>query len=287
MHVELVSTLTRDDVRLDGYLRAPALSSRELGIDLVICHHGVGGNFYAPSFFNGAAEHLEALGVATLRVNSRGHDQAYHLGTRRLGAAYELLDDCRQDFSAWLDFAEARGYRRIALWGHSLGAVKTVYFEAQVRDPRVVCAIASSPPRFDHQAQRQSEHGQRFLADIALAERAIADGAPERLIEALVPQQRAFSARTYLDKYGANARFDYFHYLPRAPRPLLLTLGGLERNEINFAPLAAQGPTMHAEWPNVSYALIDGADHMYTHTTDQLWSSVHAWLERVAAPVTR
>jgi pimeloyl-ACP methyl ester carboxylesterase len=284
MHMELVATQTSDDVRLDGYLRPVTEPAGQLGIDLVICHHGVGGNFYSPSFFDRVGEHLAQHGTATLRVNSRGHDQAYHLGQRRLGAAYELLDHCCFDFAAWLDFAEARGYRRIALWGHSLGAVKTVYFQSKVRDPRVVCALASSPPRFVHDVYLRSEHGQRFAADIAEAQRAVNEGSPERLIEALIPQARPFSARTFLDKYGKNAQFDYFRYLPDTPRPLLLTLGGLEREDISFAPLAERGPHMQSEWPNVSYALIDGADHMYTRTSDQLWSAIQAWLERVTAP---
>ena len=287
MHIELVAAHTSDDLRLDGYLRTPRQAAGQLGIDLVICFHGVGGNFYGPSFFDRVGEQLEELGAATLRVNNRGHDQAYHVGPRRLGAAYELLEDCRHDLTAWLDFAASRGYRRIALWGHSLGAVKTIYYQSQVRDPRVVVAIASSPPRFVHDVYRQSEHGQRFAADVAQAQDAVNGGFPERLIEALIPQARPFSARTYLDKYGPHARFDYFQYLPDTPRPLLLSLGSLEQDDISFAPLAARGPAMQSEWPNVSYALIANADHMYTHTTDQLWTAVRAWLDRVAAPVTR
>src|SRR6266699_5033132 len=81
---------------------------QQLAVDVVICHHGVGSNFYVPSFFDKMGDALVATVTAILRVNNRGHDQAYHLQQRRLGAAYELIDDCRQDFSAWLDFATAR-----------------------------------------------------------------------------------------------------------------------------------------------------------------------------------
>jgi predicted alpha/beta hydrolase len=123
VHKELVTTQTTDGVRLDGALQVPAEPTGKLGIDLFICHHGVGGNFYGASFFEDIGAQAAEAGVATLRVNNRGHDQAYISASRRLGAAYELLDDCRHDFLAWLDFAEARGYRRIAVWGHSLGAV--------------------------------------------------------------------------------------------------------------------------------------------------------------------
>jgi pimeloyl-ACP methyl ester carboxylesterase len=285
MDVELVNVQTTDAVRLDGYLRTAPATVSPLGLDVVICHHGVGGNFYGPSFFDPMGDRLLQQGCAILRVNSRGHDQAFHVGERRLGAAYELLEDCALDLSAWLDFAEQRGYKRIGLWGHSLGAVKTVYFVGAVRDRRVVCAVASSPPRFVYQTYVSGADGARFAADIRSAQELIAAGKPEALVDVVVPVARPFSARTYIDKYGPDARFDYFAHLPGVGVPLLLTLGSLESDNISFAPLAEQGPSFSSRWPGISYQLIDGADHSYTDRTDQLWNAVAGWLkqEQVAA----
>lgn len=286
MQIELVNVQTADGVRLDGALRTPSstVAAAPLGVDLVICHHGVGGNFYGPLFFDPIGDALLADGCAMLRVNNRGHDQAFHAAERRLGAAYEVIDDSRADFSAWLDLAEARGYRRIAVWGHSLGAVKTVYFLAVAHDPRVVCAIASSPPRFDHTAYLTSDDGARFRTDVERAKQLVDAGSPEALLEAAVPQARAFSARTYLDKYGPADRYDYFKHLPNGRVPLLLTLGSLERDNVSFAPLAESGPSMSSMWSNISFVLVDGADHSYADRTDNLRDAVRAWLTRVAAP---
>jgi pimeloyl-ACP methyl ester carboxylesterase len=285
MNIELVNVQTIDDVRLDGSLRtATSAGTVRLGVDLVICHHGVGSNFYRPSFFDFMGDALLEAGCAILRVNNRGHDQAYYMADRPLGAAYEVLDDCRLDFAAWLDFAEARGFRRVALWGHSLGAVKTVYFLSVEHDARVVCAVASSPPRFSHAAYLASDDGVRFKADIERAQQLVRGGLPDGLLEAEVPQARPFSARTYLDKYGPADRYDYFQHLPNARVPLLLTLGSLERDNVSFAPLAERGPSMRSTWSNISYQLIDGADHFYTDRTANLWDEVRAWLQRVAAP---
>ena len=284
MDVQLVNVTTSDAVRLDGYLRTPSSTRSDLGVDVVICHHGVGSNFYVPSFFDRMGDEFLQRGCAILRVNSRGHDQAFQVGERRLGAAYELIDDCRLDIRAWLDFGEQQGYRRIALWGHSLGAVKTVYFLGSERDARVVCAIASSPPRFSHQAYVASANGARFTADVRRAQELIDAGTPEAVLEAQTPVARAFSARTYIDKYGPNARFDYFQHLPAVQVPLLLTLGGLEVQDVSFAPLAAEGPGFSARWPRIAFRLIDGADHMYTSRTNELWSAASTWLENVATP---
>jgi hypothetical protein len=46
MIVDLIYVTTHDGVRLDGTWRKPHLEqASQLGVDVVIFHHGVGGNF--------------------------------------------------------------------------------------------------------------------------------------------------------------------------------------------------------------------------------------------------
>jgi pimeloyl-ACP methyl ester carboxylesterase len=275
MQVELVHTSTPDNVPLDGYLRRAAASDTQPALDLVICHHGVGSKFYTPSFFDGAGDVLLARGTSVLRVNNRGHDDAFLVGDRTLGAAYEVVDDCRLDITAWLDFAEAQGFRRIALWGHSLGAVKTIYFLAVQDDPRILCAVASSPPRFSNAAY-STDAG--FRSTIQRAQELVDAGTPYELVQASVPLARRFAARTYLDKYGSAARYDYLALLDRIHKPLLLTVGSLEANNVSFAGLVQDGPGYHDRWPLVEFSGVDGADHSYTDRVGELSSAVDAWL---------
>lgn len=279
MQVELVHTTTSDQVPLDGYLRTPSTAETATSgfLDLVICHHGVGSRFYTPSFFDRAGDELLQLGCAVLRVNNRGHDDAFLVGERPFGAAYEIIDDCRTDITAWLDFAEARGFSRIALWGHSLGAVKTIYFLAVQDDARISCAIASSPPRFAY-----ALHGTPMQSAIQRAQELVSTHRGLELIEATVPVRRHFAAQTYLDKYGPDDRYDYMAHLPRVRKPLLLTVGSLEADNVSFSGLVEQGATFSGRWSNVQFAAIDGADHAYTNRTSELWSVVKSWLERAA-----
>jgi pimeloyl-ACP methyl ester carboxylesterase len=283
MQVELVHTTTSDDVPLDGYLRMPPSAAPRGRLDVVICHHGVGAKFYNPSFFDRVGDALLTEGCAVLRVNNRGHDDAFLVGERAFGAGYEIVDDCRYDLTAWLDFAETRGFARIALWGHSLGAVKTVYFLSVQDDVRIAYAVASSPPRFEYAMYAASAEGASFQSAIQRAQALVSGGTPNELIQAQVPVRRQFAARTYLDKYGPDARYDYMAHLPRIGKPLLLTVGSLEADNVSFAGLVQDGPTFAERWPNVSFRSIEGADHAYTDRTDQLWSAVDAWLGRVTA----
>src|SRR5262245_9327308 len=116
MHVELVRTVTRDGLRLDGALHAAAdlrhpTSDRRPSAAILL--HGVASNFYSSSTFEAVIPKLQSLGLAVLSVNTRGHDSVFgaSLGNirTRLGAAYEIVDDCRRDIAAWIEFLERHG----------------------------------------------------------------------------------------------------------------------------------------------------------------------------------
>jgi len=288
MIAELVSTKTEDGVRLDGALmRAPVRHAGNLPVDLFICHHGVACNFYDPRLYGPLGELLIAAGCDVLTVNNRGHDVVYNQfasgspalrRTRgRLGAAFELMDECRHDWKAWIDFAEGAGYRRIALWSHSLGAVKNLYFLANSSDPRVRGAIASSPPRFCHERMLAADSGAAFRTAYERARALEEEGEPDTMGATTVPTPSLFSARTFLDKYGPEDRFDYFSLLPQIRTPLLVTIGGKERDS-GFIELAETGDALVKPLPGAGFALIPDADHFYTGHCGELWAAAKSWL---------
>ncbi len=284
MKGEIVSVQTKDGVGLDGLLVRPEGPSR-LPVDIVIMHHGVGGRFYHSRVFDPQIGHLAEEGCAALCVNSRGHDVVYsNSDGRLLGAAYEVVDDCRYDWDAWISYAAGLGYQRIGLWGHSLGAVKTIYYMAVAGHSRVPCAIASSPPRQNYETYLAQPPAERelYLKDYEPAKKAMDEGDPERLITTAYRRSMPFTARTFVDKYGPGARYDIVKHLPNVKIPLLVTLGGLEPIPEN------PGRVSHYETPdlmarltkerqNLSYAEIPGADHPYTGKAKELWDAVRGW----------
>jgi alpha-beta hydrolase superfamily lysophospholipase len=308
VNVDLVSVATSDGIELNGAWRKPdAEQAGRMGIDVVIFHHGVGGNFYKTSFLDAIGNELLNLGCAVLRVNNRGHDGVYaptrtgtgnyadELASRRdrgpLGAAYEIVDDSRLDLRAWTDFAEQAGYRRIALWGHSLGAVKTIYYLANESDARVQCAVASSPPRQRYSAYLGLKRADELMASLKRATELIERGEPDALMRVTMPNPNIFSAQTYVDKYGPQERYDIFKHLPHVRVPMLITLG-TEEGATPDSPDAAsmygnaeELTAVAAEQPNLTFNHIEGADHFYTGRLPALWQVASAWLERLALPV--
>jgi pimeloyl-ACP methyl ester carboxylesterase len=278
--VDLVQVETSDGVRLDGILHQ-ASGATELGIDLVIFHHGVGGNFYRPSMAAALADRFLEFGCSMLRVNNRGHDHLYSSTRGWLGAGFEIVDDCRIDFAAWINFAVSAGYRRIALWGHSLGAVKLVYFLVAAEYSQIKCAIASSPPRFHFDSFVGGVEGASRMNSIAKAELLIGEGRPDELVafDLGLGRPMLFSARSALDKYGPSDRYDFFRHLSNVTLPLLLTVGSLE-DGFSFDALAAKGPQLESEYSNLTFASIEGADHFYLSHTNEIWRLLRDWLAR-------
>lgn len=290
MLVDLVSLETSDGVTLDGSVREPAGGTTDnLPFDAVIAFHGVGGNFYRSYFFDEIGDHLLEQGAALIRANNRGHDLAYKAPPpfEFLGAAFENLDDCRRDWKAWLDFATARGYERICVWGHSLGAVKNIYFLATERDQRISCAVASSPPRFSHSAYISRPDGELFLKSVEFAQKFADAGDWQALFEIEIPTSAIMSTRTFFDKYGTEERYDIMTHLPNIDVPLLVTIGSLEGNRpekidrFSFSGSAEAIGKLSESQTNLSFAPIEGADHFYSGEVDQLWLQLQAWIAKI------
>lgn len=310
MLVELVQVTTADGVRLDGMFQPaepaptndalpPGAGALPLGIDAIVMVHGTGANFYASTMMDLLAERLRQRGVATLRINTRGHDGISTAVTRtgglRQGAAYEVVDDCRHDLAAWLELAQQRGFQRVALLGHSLGAVKSIYTLAQLAGESATTAgsnsnkspvtrlIALSPPRLSYSYFAASPRGADFLAMCQQAESLVTAGREESLIEINFPLPYAVTARGYLDKYGPSERYNVLRHLPAIRCPTLVTFGSIEvQSNVAFRglPEAIEALQLPAGGARPSVALVAGADHFYSGTRSELAGRIEAWLRK-------
>lgn len=284
MSVDLIRVSTQDGCRLDGIWQAPPPgTSQGLGLDGVLLVHGTGGNFYSSTLLEFFAERFLTLGVGTLRVNTRGHDgistASTTQGGKRLGAAFETVDDCRHDLAAWHDWLRQTAGPRVAWLGHSLGAVKCVYAAAQTPQlaPRLLVAV--SPPRLSYSWYCQQPIRAEFLDAYRRAEQLVAAGQPSALVEVAFPLTMAISAAGYKEKYGPDERYNYLPALRAVPCPTLVLFGG---NEVANHAAFQQGPEevarLAAKHPHLATALVEGADHFYTDRRAEAWRQIAAWL---------
>lgn len=289
MLVDLVNVTTEDGLRLDGALRVPAADVQPAhGVDAVVCLHGTGSNFYASNLMASLATALTSAGSAALVVNTRGHDGISStnapVGRRLQGAAYELVDACTHDVAAWLAYLRDRGYQRLGILGHSLGAVKAIYSQAQRPDPAVQWIVAISPPRLSYSAFLDDPRGEEFLRDYSRAHDLVRKGRTRELLEILFPLPYAISAEGFLDKYGPEERYDILKLIQRIACPLVLTYGTAE------LPTSAAFRGMPEAIAELTASdrrqvmLVAGADHFYAGMYGDLWRMIETGLRRVLAP---
>jgi pimeloyl-ACP methyl ester carboxylesterase len=289
MPLEVVQTWTSDGIRLDGsFQSSPNPSSSGLAVDAFCLVHGTGGNFYGSSLFDTLAERLLTIGCAVLRINTRGHDgistAATAQGGKRLGAAYELVDDCRKDLAAWLDWLRQRSGQRVGLVGHSLGAVKCLY--AVAHEPHIAarCVIGLSPPRLSYSWFCSSPQGPNFLQSYAEADRCVQKGDSSALLDVKLPMPYVITAAGYVEKYGPDERYNYFRFLSSVRCPVLVTLGEVEAaSNMAFRGAAEALADLGQRHRQIAVATIPGGDHFYTGVRPQLLAHVESWL-RGAVP---
>ena len=290
--MELVHCTTTDGIRLDG-VWSPATGTGEWAFDAVVMLHGVTGNFYSTTFFNAAVENLTSAGVSVLRTNNRGHDVINRVnafdGPKFIGASFEKIFDANHDCRAWVDFAEDRGARRVAVWGHSLGAVKAILYGESVNDERVACVVASSPPRFSYEEFRKDPvEWPIFKAHYDEAKALVDEGNPDALLRVCKPTSLIISAKTFIEKYGPTGGFDYTLSISHIQVPLLLTLGSKEGTEAKpgFSRIALFGSDSYLrdierKNPHIRYVRVAGADHWYAGCEDVLCDEVSRFFEDV------
>jgi pimeloyl-ACP methyl ester carboxylesterase len=276
VQVDLVNTTASDGVRLDGAIWAAAFDGPQCEFDAVMCLHGVGGNFYGSRLFDALTEPLRARGISVLRVNTRGHDGVSTASTphggRLQGAAYERVSDCCLDVAAWADFLVAANLPRIAIIGHSLGALKAIYAQAYAPHEAVRRIVAISPPRLSYTKFVHGTDAQRFRSSLEMAEQLVREGQPQMLFLASFPFPLILAAATFLDKYGIEERYNLLKFSERLATPTWFVYGAEElasggsafdgvTQEIESAAWGSRTPSVH---------VIPDANHFYVGSLNEL-----------------
>lgn len=277
-NAELLSFTTTDGETLHGLLfRADTSPRPDLALILI---HGVAMSFYTgplPVF----AEALAGRGHHAFSVNCRGHDWIARGGdlTAFRGATYENFEDCVLDIDAAIDRLKQAGYARFVLVGHSLGSVKSIYYQGTRQREDVAGVISCSAPRQFYSARREEDP--EFEARLADAESRVASGEGEEYLWA--PASGAlgmFTYRTYVSKYGRHETNDVRPHAAKLGCPLLVTAGEIEAGY--FRELA--GELADAAGPdNCTCIIVPGADHFYAGCEAFMIDALDGWLKEKLA----
>ena len=279
MLVDLIRLKAADGIDLDGAYFAPDADATAAGpIDAVLCIHGSGRNFYTLATAQ-MAEDLRQQGYGALTLNTRGHDTVWvdrATGVAE-GNAYEILDNNRQDMRAGIDYLEQLGYRRIAIIGHSMGAVKVAYYAAMEDDARVAAVIPVSPVRLSCSYYLESADAAEFQANLDTADRMEAEGRAMDLFSVDFPIKEIFSAAAYLDKHGPPERYNIIQHAPKIRVPLFVLAGSLETHT-RLLDVPQDMIIAAVNSPRAEYQILEGGVHSLNNVLPEASAAVLNWL---------
>ncbi len=276
---ELVYTESEDGLLLEGAVIAP--TTADIKPPAIVWVHGLTGRFYGPMIVR-VGRLLAEEGYVFITGNNRGHDFGTVLWTRAgkarfVGGAWERFEESPRDVAAWVGLAAARRPSGVVLVGHSLGALKVVYYQAQRQDPRVLALVAASPPL----------QAGRVRPDLlALADKMIAEGRAQDLLPwGINPVAGTFSAQTYFNR--SQVDMDVFGHdkpdpaVARIRCPLLAFYGTAERwvGRAEDLELIRRHATAA---PRVDTAMIEGADHRYRNREREVATLIARWVDSLA-----
>lgn len=128
----LISFQTKDGFQLDALLLLSSSDNKEdiLNTPIILYIHGVLGHFLARGTPRLLPPALLEHGINSFSVNTRMAFMGQIMGEG-------ILDDTINDIDASLDLLKKEGFRRIFIFGYSLGANLVAYYASKRSDPSI------------------------------------------------------------------------------------------------------------------------------------------------------
>ena len=279
---------TKDKLILQGLFFEPDKNTSKVILHL----HGMAGNFYENRFLDSMAKVFTKNSWGFLTVNTRGHDFIADFPLvgkaekhKRMGNVYEKFEECILDIETWMNFLEAEGYKEIILQGHSLGAVKAVYYLAKKQDKRVSKLILASPPDMIGLAEEDSGYQQMMK----LSKKMIKQGKGDEILPEKLWDWYYLSARTYVDFGERGKPIDVFNTYDKNKSSILANIiiptlaffgskDGAAILPIKEALEVIKGKAKKC--PQFDIGVITEAPHSYFGHEDEVVSRIIGWLKK-------
>lgn len=265
--------------------------------------HGMSGNFIENYYAHVLGEKLAETGFGFLYGHNRGYCHINDIPTQpvrpddngytptRLGAMYELFEDCPADISAWITKAKELGYKKIILLGHSMGCNKVIYYMHKSGPQEVAGIILASPPDMVGlvELEKYQPNHTQLLKEAHLL---VASGKPRQLLSGdLWGGEYILSAQTYISLFEKNGPADNlpvnrnpetFEQLATIRQPILGIMG--EHDDIEIRSLHDDIELIKSKatsCKDFEIRFISSANHDYQNREDEFADTVVDWLRRV------
>ncbi len=214
------------------------------------------------------------------------------------GIVRGTLEETPQDFDAWTDFIDARGFETIIGAGHGVGGLWWSHYLSESGDDRINAMVYLAPARDMPQYARTSMGEDFYARAVVEAQEAVRDGeGSTHLIDYPFPQAgypddprqpmflpppgsgfTYYYANSFLSYWGPNSKAVHSARVAEIDVPIL-ALGGSQDPFMQNAYLihfteAAVGPAKY-----VFYGGPNGATHAFDGYEDRVVGDILTWLE--------
>lgn len=286
MKTTFIRATTDDKLILQGLLCEPKKNTNKIILHI----HGMAGNFYENRFLDSMAKTFTDNGWAFLSPNTRGHDYIADFplaGAKekyeRVGNFREKFEECIYDIKSWMDCVESKGYKDVVLQGHSLGAVKVVYYLGKTNDKRVNKLVLASPPDMVGLAEAESNHKEL----LTLSKKMIKNGKGNEILPKLLWNWYYLSAKTYTDFCQRDNPIDVFNTYNKEKFSIIskitvptLAFFGSKDDAVIMPVKEALGVIKNKakNCPQFDTRIIDGAPHSYFKHEDEMAEQIINWI---------
>ncbi len=212
MKMDIIETTTNDGLIYKGILTTPEKST-----DKIILHiHGMSGDIYTNSFYPFMYQQYPESGISFLAVEHRGTHSITQFNTvdgkvKNIGNAYEIFEDSSLDIDAWVNKVIKLGYKDIWLQAHSLGPSKVAYYVNNHKYEQIKGLVWLSPSDMIGLVQDLEGIKDHKLL-LPEAEMLVSKGKGNEILSRVLWGSIKFSAATYLNFFGNNAKTAIFNY---------------------------------------------------------------------------
>ncbi|MBO5636008.1 MAG: alpha/beta fold hydrolase [Acidaminococcaceae bacterium] len=160
---------TKRGVVLNGVLFRP--ETQKAADTVMIAITGIHGNFYSNPFYYNIGDTLNRANIDFVYAQTNdafGEIKTLNVRTGKeetIGSWNERFAYTDEDIEAYLDFAEAEGYRHIILAGHSLGANKVIYYLSRHHDKRIERFFLLSPANLSYMMSGVTERQKQMIRE--------------------------------------------------------------------------------------------------------------------------
>ena len=265
-----------------GFLFAALLGTSLASAQTAVTHQGLDADFYeadgdtAVLLLHGTLAHnrMEIIEtISTLVAEDYGYPVLAPNLSYNLPGREGMLDcsvththrhfDALTEITHWVEYLESQGYSQIVVSAHSRGGAQMSAYLAEAPADSVVGSVLVAPAVFDAKYQ-ETNYESRFgvaLADMMEQAKSLS---PDDVMD--VPgfvycENAKASAASFIDYYTPDPRRDTPTNLTRVADIPVTVVAGSEDDVV--AELPAKLESTNGIGDNVSFVMIDGADHFF------------------------